>query len=253
LAEWRHVGTIVPTSPSVQRTESPPQHVYADERGNVVFINAKYGDGIGWRPWSKNGDGWVCNASKRIAYRLRDLIASTSDTVILTEGERDADTIASLGWVATSFKSWKREWNRYLAKFSRVIAIGDDDSAGDQQINGFDPGKPVLRFSTGEFAHTLGITGKDVTELLAAIDTERLRNAIDGLLDAESPPVDGHAIINAASVVTRPICWLWKISHTGAGNHLGGGKGRELQRTRRRHRRSLRNTRPIVARWRGGM
>ncbi|MFO1128372.1 MAG: hypothetical protein U1E66_08105 [Rhodospirillales bacterium] len=165
-------------------------HHYRDAAGEVRFANAKYGDSVGWRPWTKDATGWRLGGQAPAPYRVTHLAASTSPVVYLFEGEKDADTAAELGLNASSFKGWRREWNHYLSRFETVVVIGDGDTAGDMQMNGFDPGREVQRFSTAEIAHRLGVKGKDISELHAAVGSERLRQAIAELV---GPLVDGDA------------------------------------------------------------
>jgi hypothetical protein len=161
------------------------EHFYENAAGEVVFCNAKYPDGVGWRPWSKIGDRWQPNAHCRIPYLLPEIIKSTDAAIILTEGERDADTLRTLGFTASSFKDWKPKWNHYLEPFGVVIALGDDDGSGDRQLNRFDPGREVLRFSAQELHARVGATGKDVTELHLAVGTEKLTAALHELFGEE--------------------------------------------------------------------
>ncbi|MBK8209100.1 MAG: toprim domain-containing protein [Rhodospirillales bacterium] len=136
-------------------------------------------------PWSKIGDQWQPNAHCRIPYALPEIIKSTNAAIILTEGERDADTLRQLGFTASSFKDWKPKWNQYLEPFCVVIALGDYDKAGDAQLNRFDPGREVLRFSTQELHARVGASGKDVTEVHRAVGTEKLTAALHALFGEE--------------------------------------------------------------------
>jgi AAA domain-containing protein/Toprim domain-containing protein len=86
-----------------------------------------------------NGLGWEKGAPKgpRIPYRLPELLAADrTDPVYIVEGEKDADRLASLGFVVTTTSGgsngkWTPELNEHFA--GRVIyIIPDNDEPGDK-------------------------------------------------------------------------------------------------------------------------
>ena len=58
------------------------------------------------RPEGKGGYVWDVG-ERRVVYRLPELVAWPSATIFLTEGEKDADRLSSLGYVATTVASGK--------------------------------------------------------------------------------------------------------------------------------------------------
>jgi 5S rRNA maturation endonuclease (ribonuclease M5) len=84
-----------------------------------------------------NGSGWQSGAPKgpRIPYRLPELLAADPETsVYLVEGEKDADRLASLGFVATTSSGgsngkWTPELSEHFA--GRIVyIIPDNDDPG---------------------------------------------------------------------------------------------------------------------------
>jgi len=86
-----------------------------------------------------NGTGWQSGAPKgpRIPYRLPELLAADPEAAVyLVEGEKDADRLASLGFVATTSSGgsngkWTPELREHFA--GRVVyIIPDNDDPGEK-------------------------------------------------------------------------------------------------------------------------
>jgi hypothetical protein len=76
--------------------------------------------------------GWIWEAGEqRVLYRLLDLLQYPDATVFLTEGEKDADRVAELGYCATTVASgkWTPECVQALAGRD-VWILQDNDDAG---------------------------------------------------------------------------------------------------------------------------
>ncbi|MDF2434906.1 MAG: hypothetical protein JWP44_4537, partial [Mucilaginibacter sp.] len=82
-----------------------------------------------------DGSAWVKNLDgvTRVLYRLPELLARPDVTVFLTEGEKDADTVAGMGLLATTnvggAGSWQDEYNGWLLS-RHVVILQDNDVAG---------------------------------------------------------------------------------------------------------------------------
>jgi hypothetical protein len=81
------------------------------------------------------GVTWANGAPKgsKIPYRLPEIIAAQHDDVLIVEGEKDADTLAAAGFVATTNScgagKWTPDLNQYLAG-KDVYILPDNDAAG---------------------------------------------------------------------------------------------------------------------------
>jgi hypothetical protein len=82
-----------------------------------------------------NGNGWKNGkpAGPKIPYRLPELVAAPGQPVFICEGEKCADAVAELGWLATSASEgagkWKPELNKWFT--DRVVYIlPDNDEPG---------------------------------------------------------------------------------------------------------------------------
>jgi len=80
----------------------------------------------------------VKDLEKTFPYRANHL--HEQDTIFLTEGERDADTLVSCAYNATSHQSltnWDWEWIKNIFKGKRLILVRDQDQSGTEQLKKF--------------------------------------------------------------------------------------------------------------------
>jgi 5S rRNA maturation endonuclease (ribonuclease M5) len=117
-------------------------YVYRNVDGSVFARKQRYIDDVGaksflWsRPDPVNADRWIKGTDGFIPlYRLPELIGARADeTVLIVEGEKDADRLASLGLVVTTTPNgasskWRDADSEYFAG-RRVCVIADDDEPG---------------------------------------------------------------------------------------------------------------------------
>jgi hypothetical protein len=114
---------------------------YADESGvplfQVVRLNPK-----GFRQRRPNGNGgwtWSLGKTRRVLYRLpevRDAVAG-GRMVLVVEGEKDADNLRKLGFIATcnpgGVNKWRMEYTESL-RDADVVIIGDNDDPGRAHV-----------------------------------------------------------------------------------------------------------------------
>jgi len=106
---------------------------YVSEHGEILYQVVRM-PGHEFRQRRPNGaGGWVWNTRglTRVLYRLPQLLTSEG-TVYLVEGEKDADTLASIGLTATTSgaaNSWRADFARVLAGRD-VIILPDNDDEG---------------------------------------------------------------------------------------------------------------------------
>ncbi|MCA1593057.1 MAG: hypothetical protein LC754_10485 [Acidobacteria bacterium] len=110
-------------------------YVYEDENGKPVHRTVRYADPKGFRQQRYEMGEWLwgLKGMKRVLYRLPALLEATTQPVFLTEGEKDADTLHGLGYVATTNSdgalTWRKHYNTWLRRRD-VIIVEDSDSAG---------------------------------------------------------------------------------------------------------------------------
>lgn len=112
---------------------------YTDEHGALLFqVCRTAGKQFPQRrpdPSAKSGWAWKLGRTRRVPYRLPELIAAVAagQLVYITEGEKDVHAIEAAGGVATTSPGgagkWREEYDRYFAG-ADVIIIADRDKPG---------------------------------------------------------------------------------------------------------------------------
>ena len=108
---------------------------YTDEHGELLYQVCRL-EPKSFRQRRPNGNGgWTWDVGEqRVLYRLPELLKYPDATVFLTEGEKDADRIAALGYTATTVASGKWTPACIQALAGRdVLIFEDNDDAGRQR------------------------------------------------------------------------------------------------------------------------
>lgn len=125
-----------------KRIEAVPQatYDYRDENGNLIYrvVRAAGKRFSQCRPDGQGGWIWNLTGVERTLYRLPELRAAVDQgaTIFIPEGEKDVETLRSLGLAATCNSGgagkWPREASRHL-KGARVVILPDNDEPGREQ------------------------------------------------------------------------------------------------------------------------
>ena len=118
------------------------EFIYRDKDDKPFLKVKKCLDADGARQFPQyhwDGIAWVKGKPKapKIPYRLRDLLAASTTTLIYhVEGEKDAETLAKLGFVATTASEGARaKWDPALTPYFKdrhVVILPDADEPGRQ-------------------------------------------------------------------------------------------------------------------------
>jgi hypothetical protein len=111
------------------------QYDYRDETGELLFQVVRYEpkDFKQRKPKPGGGWDWSVKGMRVVPYRLRELLAAPAQPVFIVEGEKDADTLARFGLVATCNACGAGKWTAEHSAFlrgRRVIVLPDNDEAG---------------------------------------------------------------------------------------------------------------------------
>jgi hypothetical protein len=195
------LADLYPTSPTPVTPSSQGRIVatydYVDARAVLCYQAVRY-EPKGFaqrRPDGRGGWLWNLGDVERVLYRLVDLLAADPrEPVYLCEGEKDADRLASLGFVATTNAGGADHWRPEYAEFLRdriVVIVEDHDDAGRKRTE-------KLAASLTDIAHEVrvlrlpGLPEKgDISDWLdAGGDAETLRRlTADGPVWSPTPSV----------------------------------------------------------------
>lgn len=160
------------------------EYVYEDESGEPLTKVVRYQPkGFQQMRWQDGAWVWGLEGARRVPYRLPELVRRHPDaTVYVTEGEKDADTLAALGHVATTFLGGAGKWrDEYLEFFqdARVVLAADNDDAGREGARRI---STHLRRVARGVEVVVPAFGKDVTDhVRAGLGVDALVPEGDGL------------------------------------------------------------------------
>jgi replicative DNA helicase len=145
-------------------------------------------------------------AIKPVLYRLPEVVAA--ETVVVVEGEKDADNLRGLGFVATTSpmgaKKWQAEYTEALAG-KHVVIMPDKDPAGEEHV------KQIISTVYTRAASVKLVypaKGKDASDWIkAGAMKEDIERAIQNA-EPYRPPVSGPAANNASLEQTILSCVL---------------------------------------------
>lgn len=118
-----------------QLGEEVATYPYLDATGVEVYRVVRYKNPKSFRPFHLDKGQWVLglNGCDRVPYRLPELLKS--DRVIIVEGEKDADNLVALGYVATTRQGGGSTWDEELTPYFRgkeIIFFPDNDKIGEE-------------------------------------------------------------------------------------------------------------------------
>lgn len=158
------------------------EYPYTDENGRLLFqvVRLEPKSFRQRRPDGKGGWTWNLNGTRRVLYRLAEVLATKS--VVVCEGEKDCETARALGFVATcnagGAGKWRDEYSEPLrGKQITIIADADEPGRKHAQQVATSLYSKAESVKVLEFPHT-----KDLSEWAAMGGTrdallEQIRNA----------------------------------------------------------------------------
>lgn len=191
------------------------EYDYVNEHGEVLYQVCRQMNPKGFfqrRPDSKGG--WINKLDdvRRVLYRLPELLkADASSTVFICEGEKDSDSLAERGLIATTnaggAEKWRYEYNEAFRGRS-VVVLPDNDEPGRKHaeqvaksLNGFASNVRIVELPN------LPEKG-DVSDWLAAGGTvEELKEIISNEAnnEATAAPTNTVLIQSAAELLAREL------------------------------------------------
>lgn len=174
------------------------EYDYVDVEGKLLFQKLRFvEDDTGkktFRQRRPDGDGWAFNLDgvEQVLYNLPSVAEAiaNNDTVVVVEGEKDADTLIALGKVATTMPGGAGKWRELHTETLRggnIVIIADNDEVGKQHAVSV---AEQLRSADCSVRIMIPDGVKDVTDLIeSGGKLSQLRNfeaAIDEPSDGDS-------------------------------------------------------------------
>lgn len=194
---------------------------YTDENGEILYQNVRFaGKEFRQRRFDEYGRAiWGLNGTRRVPYRLQDLLAAADGfPIYVAEGEKDADRLASLGFPTTNHKNWRREFN-HLIKDRDVVIFQDHDKPG------FAAAKKMVEMIAKDAARIKIVdcfegdavpdkNGQDVSDYLDTHDAKSLAELIDKTPFTDSAKASSEVgalkVYRMSDVEAQEVEWLWK-------------------------------------------
>jgi hypothetical protein len=136
-SDTRH-GLVDDTGYSPMSRRIHQVYKYVDETGKLLYENVRYyPKSFRQRGYNEKGEWlWNLEGVRRVPYRLPELIKAKENNVdiFLCEGEKDADVLRELGFIASSFKNWTEDFNQYIHG-CHLIIVQDHDLPGIAMAN----------------------------------------------------------------------------------------------------------------------
>lgn len=171
-----------------QNREPEIAYDYRDESGELLFQVVRLAGKkfLQRRPDGHGGWIWKLGATRRVPYRLPELVASDpARAVYIVEGEKDADNLATRGQLATCNPGGAGKWHQVaeaaaVALADRdVVVVADADKPGRAHAHQV----AALVFPVAKSVRVLELPQKDASDFFAAGgtvgDIERLRASIE--------------------------------------------------------------------------
>ena len=188
---------------AIQETETV--YRYQNAAGDLVFDVVRRAT-IASKPFLQRhqpepGGAWVWKAPKAgrgLIYRLPDVLAAiqAGKSVLVTEGEKDADRLAALGFAATcnagGVGKWTRMHAQHLPRGTRVYVLPDCDAMGVEHAEKvcrslLSQGCEVYSVAPSVFGYAIEPShGRNVSDWLDD-DPSRSRAEVEELLRAATP------------------------------------------------------------------
>lgn len=87
--------------------------------------------------WTGKEWAWGMEGVQRVLYNLPEILAAGEKPVVICEGEKDADNLTRLGWIATTnvggSSTWMTGYSESL-KGRTVVVCGDNDEPGRKHV-----------------------------------------------------------------------------------------------------------------------
>ena len=191
-------------------------YIYRDAAGQpylkIVRTSAKQ-----FPQWHWEGGLWLKGKPKgpKIPYRLPELLAAAIATpIFITEGEKDAENVAALGFIATTNSEgagkgkWTSDLNRWFTGRQTAYICEDNDDDGRRHAREVANALRNIVTEVRIVSFSELPAKSDVSDWLALGHTPGELLARAKAAPLEKP--DGYVLVRASDIVPRKMDWLWQ-------------------------------------------
>lgn len=165
---------------------------YYDENGVLLYQSCRYepkafrlrrpsDDPSGNKPWQ-----WDMCGVTRVLYRLPSLLKlPAGSTVLYAEGERDVETLESLGYAATTHAGGSSSYRRELLepiRHLRVVVVPDLDDPGKQLMRRVWSDCRSAKMEVGFILLPSEFNGKAIKDVTNFVEAGGTREQLDGMV-----------------------------------------------------------------------
>jgi hypothetical protein len=181
---WKRVCDIIGRHLEAQLPESTVFYDYRDENGKLLYqvVRQPQKKFAQRQPDGKGGWTWNLRGVRRVPYRLPEVLKA--EHVFITEGEKDADSLSSLGLVATTNSGGAGKWRSEFAAFFKgkhVVILPDNDAPGQEHAEKVAANLKPVALSVKVLALPGLAEHGDVSDWLAQA-RENTRTRLEGLI-----------------------------------------------------------------------
>lgn len=181
---------------------------YYDPAGVLVFQKRRFVDEDGKKTFRQrqpnDAGGWINNLTgiEPVLYRLPQVLAAKSmgDTIWVTEGEKDADTVVAQGFEATTLPGgagkWRDSFTESLVGAHQVIVVADNDGPG--LTHALEVGRRLEAAGVPVWLAVPPVPHKDVSDLIGAGGT------LDDLVALEPVATDANLTVEESPPDLEP-------------------------------------------------
>lgn len=172
-------------------------YVYRNATGDDVYRVLRYEPKtFKQQRWVGGAWAWGMEGVQRVLYNLPEILAAGEKPVVIVEGEKDAETLKALGWIATCNVGGAGKWMQGYSdclKGRSVVICGDNDEPGRNHV------ATLIEALDGKCASLRHVQvpppSKDISEYLALFgNLETKKQAFDELFVKAAVLVAGATV-----------------------------------------------------------
>lgn len=191
--------TVTKSAGNCHESLPPPcaLYRYEDALGNLAYEVCRYKFSDGKKTFRQRHTGpdgnwiWNMDGCTRVLYHLPAILKA--DQVWIVEGEKDAENLIALGFVATTnvggAGKWLESYSESLAE-KEIVICGDNDKPGQEHVKlVFDS---VSKVAKNVRVLTVPLPSKDVSDFIASVPNPKTR--LMEMVQDRHPHVRGYVM-----------------------------------------------------------